>query len=103
VSAVDTKDFESWKINCETLKFKSKSCNGKNDALEQQLLLVGNTKDAVKRDTVKVKPGCAECLVLGNSIVKNVGAGKINMRVECFPGIRANQLRGVMETEILDM
>jgi len=40
-------------------------------------------------------------LVLGDSIVRNVGAEKPNMRVECFPGIRADQLRRVMENRNL--
>jgi hypothetical protein len=66
-------------------------------ALEQQLLLVGNRKDADKWNTVKVKSGCAECLVLGDSMVRNVGEGKINMGIERFQRIRADQLRGVME------
>jgi len=35
--------------------------------------------------------------VLGDSIVRNVGAETPNMRVNCFPGIRADQLRRVME------
>jgi len=38
-----------------------------------------------------------KCLVLGDSIVTNVGAGKSNMRVECFPGIRSDQLLRVVE------
>jgi hypothetical protein len=46
---------------------------------------------------VDVKPGGAECLVLGDSIVRNVGAANANTRVECFPGIRDDQLRRVME------
>jgi hypothetical protein len=40
-----------------------------------------------------VKPGSAKCLVLGDYI----GAGKTNMRVKCFSGIRADQLSRVME------
>jgi hypothetical protein len=52
-------------------------------------------RDAGKRDTVKVKPGSAKCLVLGDSIVRKVRADKPNMRVECFRGIGADQLRGV--------
>jgi hypothetical protein len=40
-------------------------------------------------------------LVLGDSIVRNVGAGKSNMRVECFPGNRPDQLRRVMENRDL--
>jgi hypothetical protein len=35
--------------------------------------------------------------VLGDSIVRNVGASNANMRVKCFPGIRTDQLRRVME------
>ena len=39
-----------------------------------------------------VKPVGEKCLVLGDSIVRNAGAENSNMRVECFPGIRADQL-----------
>ena len=39
--------------------------------------------------------------MLGDSIVRNVGAVKPNTRVECFPGIRADQLRKVMENRDL--
>jgi hypothetical protein len=46
---------------------------------------------------VKVKPGSAKCLVLDDSIVRNVGTDKTNMKVEYFPEIRADQLRGIME------
>ena len=42
-----------------------------------------------------------KCLVLGDSIVGNVKAEKPNMRVECFPGIRTDQLRRVMENKNL--
>jgi lysophospholipase L1-like esterase len=40
-------------------------------------------------------------LLLGDSMVRNVGAGKQNMRVEGFPGIIADQLRRVMENRDL--
>jgi hypothetical protein len=49
-------------------------------------------KESWKGDTVTVKPVGEKCLVLGDSIVRNVGAEKSNMRVECFPGIRGDQL-----------
>jgi hypothetical protein len=42
-----------------------------------------------------------KCLVLGDSIVRNVGAEKPNMRVECFPSIRAYKLCRVMENRNL--
>jgi hypothetical protein len=69
----------------------------RNKALQEQLLLTEYGKDVGKQDTVTVKPGGEKCLVLGDSIVRNVGAEKSNMRVECFPGIRSDQLRRVME------
>jgi hypothetical protein len=42
-----------------------------------------------------------KCLVLGDSIVRNVGTEKPNMGVECFPDIRADQQRRVMENRNL--
>jgi lysophospholipase L1-like esterase len=72
----------------------------KNKALEDQLLQTENGKNIENGDTV-AKPVGVKCLVLGDSIVRNVGAGKSDMRVECFPGIRADQLRRVMENRDL--
>jgi lysophospholipase L1-like esterase len=46
---------------------------------------------------VEVKPGAANCSVLSDSIVRNVGAANVNMMVEWFPGIRAGQMHRVME------
>jgi hypothetical protein len=68
-----------------------------DEALEEQLILMKDGQDVSKRDTVQVKPGGAKCLVLGDSIVRNVGEDKTIMRVECFPGIRADQLCRVLE------
>ena len=48
-----------------------------------------------------VKPRREKCLVLGDSIVRNVGAEKSDMRVECFPGIRSDQLRRVIQNRDL--
>jgi hypothetical protein len=72
-------------IQIEELKWRTK-------ALEEQLLLMENGKDIGKGDTVMVKPVGVKCLVLGDSIARNAGAEKSNMRVKCFPGIRADQL-----------
>ena len=47
----------------------------------------------LERGTVTVKPVGEKCLVLGDCIVRNVGAENSNMRVECFPGIRADHLQ----------
>jgi len=73
----------------------------RNKALEEQILLTVNGKDVGKGDTVTVKPVGEKCLVLGDSRVRNAGAENSNMRVECFPGIRADQLRRVMENRDL--
>ena len=50
---------------------------------------------------VTLRSGGEKCLVLGDSILRNVGAENSDMRVECFPGIRADQLRRVMENRDL--
>jgi len=59
----------------------------RNKALEEQLLLAENGKDIGNGDMVTVKPVGEKCLVLGDSIIRNVGAEKSNMGVECFLGI----------------
>jgi len=59
-------DFE---IQIEDLKRRNK-------ALEEQLLLTENGKDAKKGDSVTVKPVGEESVVLGDSILRNVGVGK---------------------------
>jgi hypothetical protein len=41
----------------------------------------------------------AECLVLGDSVIHNVEAD--HLRVQCFPGIRTEQLQQVMESRDL--
>jgi hypothetical protein len=63
-----------------------------NKVLEDQLLLTENGKNVGKEDTVTVKPVVEKCLLLSDSIVRNIGAGKSDMRIECFPGIRVDQL-----------
>jgi lysophospholipase L1-like esterase len=54
-----------------------------------------------KRDTVTIESRKEKCLVLGDSIVWNVGADRSDMRIECFPGIRTDQLRRVIENRDL--
>jgi hypothetical protein len=69
----------------------------KSEALEEQLRLIGNGKDIVKLDMGKLKPGGAKCLMLGDSVVRNVVAANSGMKVECFPGIRTDQPRRITE------
>jgi len=73
----------------------------RNKALGEQLRLGEKGNNVEKRDTVTVKPRREKCLVLGDSIVRNVGAEKSDMRVECFPGIRSDQLRRVIQNRDL--
>ena len=75
----------------------------RNKTLEEQLLLSESGKDVGKEDMVTLKPVGEKCLVLLHSMVRNDGAEKSNMRVQCFPGIRAraDQLRRVMENRDL--
>ena len=79
-------------IQIEELKLRNKE-------LEVQLLRTGIDENVGKRSTVPEKSEGVKCLV--DSIVRNLGADKSNMRVECFPGIRADQLRRVMENRNL--
>ena len=58
-------------------------------------------KDTEKRGMAMGKSGGEKCLVLGDSMVSDVGAGRSNMRFECFPGIRTDQLRRVTENRYL--
>jgi len=69
----------------------------RNKALEEQLQMMERGKNEDKGDMGTAKTGRQKCLVLGDSIVRNVGAGKSNMRVECFPGISSDQLLRVVE------
>jgi hypothetical protein len=72
-----------------------------NKALEEQLRLAGNGKDIEKRETMTVKSRSEKCLVLGDSMVRNVGTDESDMKVQCFPGIRTDQLRRVIENRDL--
>ncbi|PNF14499.1 hypothetical protein B7P43_G16033 [Cryptotermes secundus] len=65
----------------------------KNSALEDQL------RGAVARGDTVQRQQDAECLVLGDSIIRNVEAE--HMRVQCFPGIRTEQLQRVIDNRDL--
>ena len=64
----------------------------KNKALEEQLHLATAGREVGRRDTVPSHPKGGECLLLGESIIRNVGTEYPDMKVECFPGIRTEQL-----------
>jgi hypothetical protein len=65
----------------------------RNSELEEKLLLVG----AGKRNPVPAKQTSAKCMVIGDSIVRGVEADHTDMKVECLPGIRTEQLHKVIE------
>lgn len=50
-----------------------------------------------RREPAPVKGISAKCLLVGDSIIRNVGAEQEEIRVECFPGIKTDQLRRVVE------
>jgi hypothetical protein len=69
----------------------------KNKALEEHLLLAAAGTEVGRSDTVPGHPKGGECLVLGDSIIRNVGTEYPDMKVECFPGIRTEQLQRIIE------
>ena len=69
----------------------------KNKALEKQLRLATAGREVGRRDMVLGDYKGGECLVLGELIIWSVGTECSDMKVECFPGIRTEQLHGVIE------
>jgi hypothetical protein len=47
------------------------------------------------------KQKVTNCMVVGDSIVRNVGTEHADVNVECFPGIKTEQIRRVMEKKVL--
>ena len=50
-----------------------------------------------KRDTVPAKQKVTNCTVAGDSALCNVGAEHADMKVECFPGVKIEQLHRMVE------
>jgi hypothetical protein len=65
----------------------------RNRELEEMLQVAG----VGNKDTMPTNHKEAKCMVVGDSIVWNVGAEYADMKVECFPGIKTDQLQRVME------
>jgi hypothetical protein len=63
-------------------EFQIDKLKRRNKELEDELRKQESGNDVCKRDTVTAKPGGKKWLVLGDSIVRNVGAERSNMRVE---------------------
>jgi hypothetical protein len=60
----------------------------RNREHEEMLLLV----EAGKRDTVRAKQKVAKCMDVCDSVSRNVGTEHADMKVECFPVIKTEQL-----------
>ena len=73
----------------------------KNKALGEQLQLAAPGRGVSMRETAPDHLKGGEWLVLGDSIVRNVGAECTDMKVECFPSIRMEQLQRVIENRNL--
>jgi hypothetical protein len=58
-------------------------------------------KEVGRRNTVPGDRKGGECLVLGDSIIRNVGTEFSDMKVECFSDIRTEQPHGVIENRDL--
>jgi hypothetical protein len=69
----------------------------RNRELEAKLQMAG-TGD---KDSMSTKQKVVKCMVVGDSLVRNVGADHGNMEVECFPGIKTEQLHRVMERRVM--
>jgi hypothetical protein len=65
----------------------------RNRKLEAKLQMAGSGE----RDTMPTKQKVEKCVVVGDSIVRNVGAYHADMKVKCLPAIKAEQLHRVME------
>ena len=42
-----------------------------------------------------------KCMVVGDSLVRNVGTDHADMKVECFPGIKTEQINRMIESREL--
>ena len=64
----------------------------RNRELEAKLLMAG----IGNRDTMPTEQKVTRCVVVGDSILRNIGAGHADMTVQCFPGIKTEQLHRVI-------
>ena len=71
---------------------KTGELKARNRELEAKLLMA----ETGKRDTMPTKQKFTKCVV-GDSVVRNVGAEHADMKEECFPGVKTEQLHRVME------
>jgi len=73
----------------------------RNKILEEQLRIEATGNKIGRKVTVQEHHKGEKCLVVGDSIIRNVGTDQDNMMVECFPGIRTEQLHRVLDNRDL--
>ena len=64
----------------------------KSNAMEEHLRLAAAGREVGRQDTVPGSLKGGGCFVLGGWIKRNVGTECSDTKVECFPGIRTEQL-----------
>jgi hypothetical protein len=69
--------------------------------LEEQLRVVATGNDFGRQIKVQEHHKGEQCLVVGDSIIRNVGTRQNNMMVECFQGIRTEQLHRLLDNRDL--
>jgi hypothetical protein len=74
----------------------------RNERLEEQLRVAATGNEIGRQVTVQEHYEGEQCLVVGDSIIRNVGTGQNNMMVECFPGIRTENLHRVLDNRDLE-
>jgi hypothetical protein len=72
-----------------------------NKKLEEQLRVAGTGNDNGRQDTVQNNHTVKECLVVGDSIIRNVETRQNNMKAACFPGVTTEQLHRILDSRDL--
>jgi hypothetical protein len=70
----------------------------RNRELEAKLHMAGSGD----KGSMLTKQKVVKCMIVGDSLVRNVGTEHGDTKVECFPGIKTEQLHRVMERRELD-
>jgi hypothetical protein len=73
----------------------------RNKKLEEQLRVAATGNKIGRQVTVQEHHDGKQCTVVRDSIIRNVGTGQNNMMVECFLGIRTEQLHRVLDNRDL--
>ena len=86
------------KVELQNALRQIEELKARNRELEAMLQVAGaGNKDSMDTNHKEVK-----CMVVGDSLVRNVGVEYADMKVECFPGIKTDQLHRVLERRELD-